>query len=148
MKRRQLGTWALTLGICDTACILPPAEDIGALTSGSDDAGETSEAPPGDGSSGIPMTGSEGSDGADEPPASACGPDGPTCEQDQDLDCVGLLEDNAPDVYNPDQRDIDEDGIADPVDLCPSLASAAAADSDRDGLGNECDPCRRIADSY
>jgi len=148
MKRRHLGTWALTLGIFDTACILPPAEDVGALTSDSDDAGETSEPPPGEGSSGAPMTGSEGSDGADGPPASACGPDGPPCEQDQDHDCVGVFEDNAPDVYNPDQRDIDEDGFADVVDLCPSVISAAQADSDRDGLGNECDPCRRVPEGY
>ena len=148
MKRRHLGPWALTVGIFEIACILPPLEDVGSLTSGT---GETSGGASGEGTNGAmsqPETGGSGSgsDGGAVP--SACGPDGPPCEEDQDHDCVGLDEDNAPDVYNPDQRDIDEDGFPDAVDLCATVPSAAAADSDHDGLGNECDPCRRVASSY
>jgi hypothetical protein len=146
MKRRHLGTWALTLGILETACIIP-AENVGSLPGGSGDAGE-SEAPTADASSGGSLTASEGSDGADEPPEPACGPDGPSCEQDQDRDCVGFEEDNAPDVYNPDQSDLDEDGFVDEIDPCPTVPSDSLGDSDRDGLGNACDPCRRLAEAY
>jgi hypothetical protein len=150
MKRRHVGPWALTLGIFELACIIP-AEDVGILTSATDDAsgGASSGGTSGEATNGAasqPETGGSGSDGGSVP--SACGPDGPPCEADQDHDCVGLDGDNAPDVYNPDQRDLDEDGIADAVDLCPLVPSAEQADSDHDGLGNACDPCRRVASGY
>lgn len=156
MKRRHLGTWALGLGIFETACFIP-AKDVGELLEGSSEAGGEigdatgdatgSETAGGSAASDPSQTGSEGTDGG-EPSPWSCGPDGPECSHDQDHDCVGLEEDNAPDVYNPDQRDIDEDGIPDPIDLCPSVPSLPRADSDNDGLGNECDPCRNVASSY
>lgn len=148
MNRRHLRTWALSLGICETACWIPPAKDVGELPTGGTGV-ETSSGASSDDTQGVasqPESG--GSESGEEPVPSRCGPDGPPCELDADLDCVGLEEDNAPDVYNPDQRDVDEDGIVDPVDLCPSVPSLPNADTDRDGLGNECDPCRRAASQY
>lgn len=157
MKRRHLGTWALSLGIFESACFIP-AKDVGELPAGSTGS-ETSDGTIGAasmpdsggtsaddtiGAASMPESG--GTDSGDGSPS--CGPDGPSCVEDMDLDCVGYDVDNAPDVYNPDQRDIDEDGIADPVDLCPSVPSLPNADSDHDGLGNECDPCRRAAHGY
>jgi len=71
------------------------------------------------------------------------------CGEDQDLDGVRLACDNAPEQFNPDQSDIDEDGIADVVDQCPLVAGATnTADSDRDGVGNDCDSCRQTLDLY
>ncbi len=39
---------------------------------------------------------------------------------DSDSDGINDDEDNAPDVYNPDQRDVDGDGVADVIDVCPN----------------------------
>ncbi|MCA9649029.1 MAG: thrombospondin type 3 repeat-containing protein [Myxococcales bacterium] len=130
------------MGLCEAGCIALPG-DIGSLP----DDGSTSMGSGADTDGMVTATdGGEGSADTGVPP-SACGPDGPSCLEDQDGDCVGLGEDNAPDVYNPDQSDIDGDGIADPIDSCPSVPSGAT-DSDHDGLGNECDPCRRAAATY
>jgi len=71
--------------------------------------------------------------------------DRPKCKEDVDQDDVQLSCDNAPNVFNPDQEDIDRDGIGDVIDLCPTVPGAAnnSADSDKDGVGNDCDNCRQ-----
>lgn len=151
MRRRHLGTWALGLGLFETACFIP-GKNVGELpTDGTTTGPADTEGEP---TLGDPTAGSAGSGGSDDSGGavgSACGPEGPPCIEDQDGDCVGLGEDNAPDVHNPDQADVDGDGIADPVDRCPVVASPVEGlepDADHDGLGNECDPCRRVAAAY
>jgi hypothetical protein len=76
--------------------------------------------------------------------------DPPKCKEDQDTDQVQLSCDNAPNFFNPDQGDVDGDGVGDVIDLCPTVptSSANAADSDKDGIGNECDTCRQTVNQY
>jgi len=76
--------------------------------------------------------------------------DEPKCKEDLDLDGLQFSCDNAKDVYNRDQSDVDHDGVGDVVDLCPVVASGTinSADSDRDGVGNECDTCRQTVEQY
>jgi hypothetical protein len=76
--------------------------------------------------------------------------DQPKCKEDPDQDGVQLSCDNADDNFNPDQGDIDSDGVGDVIDLCPTVPSSAAnsADSDKDGVGNECDSCRQTVNQY
>lgn len=65
------------------------------------------------------------------------------CKKDQDRDGVVFGCDNAPDASNPAQRDADEDGLGDVIDLCPVVAGENDDffDSDEDGIGNSCDSC-------
>jgi len=71
---------------------------------------------------------------------------------DQDLDDVLNSDDNCPDDENPEQADLDGDGVGDVcdpdldgdgasngVDNCPEDANADQADIDEDGLGDLCD---------
>ncbi len=76
--------------------------------------------------------------------------DEPKCKEDEDQDGIQLSCDNATANYNPDQEDVDGDGVGDVIDLCPTLPTAAAnkADSDKDGVGNECDVCRQTIKQY
>ncbi|MEM9458396.1 MAG: thrombospondin type 3 repeat-containing protein [Myxococcota bacterium] len=76
--------------------------------------------------------------------------DEPKCKEDLDRDGLQLSCDNAPDVYNRDQSDVDHDGVGDVVDLCPVVPSATinSADSDGDAVGNDCDRCRQAVDQY
>jgi hypothetical protein len=76
--------------------------------------------------------------------------DEPKCKEDLDLDGLQFSCDNAEDVYNRDQADVDHDGVGDVVDLCPVVPSPTlnAADSDRDGVGNDCDNCRQAVKQY
>jgi hypothetical protein len=76
--------------------------------------------------------------------------DQPKCKEDADQDTVQLSCDNAPDYFNPNQEDTDDDGVGDVVDLCPTVPSSQAnsADSDKDGIGNECDSCRQTTNQY
>ncbi len=71
------------------------------------------------------------------------------CKEDQDHDGVAFGCDNAPDHTNPDQTDIDDDGIGDIRDLCPTVATdQLTADPDHDGVGNPCDTCSRLVSQY
>lgn len=76
--------------------------------------------------------------------------DEPKCKEDLDLDGLQFSCDNAQDVYNRDQSDVDHDGVGDVVDVCPVVPSATlnSADSDRDGVGNDCDTCRQAIKQY
>jgi len=81
-----------------------------------------------------------------------------------DVDQDGLLADNCPETFNPDQEDHDWDGIGDscdvctdtdqdgfgdpgfpantcPLDNCPEQWNADQFDLDQDDVGDECDNC-------
>lgn len=58
---------------------------------------------------------------------------------DRDGDGIIDLEDNCPNVANPDQTDSDGDGIGDACDNCPYNYNPDQKDSDGDGKGDVCD---------
>src|SRR5260221_2157401 len=70
-----------------------------------------------------------------------------TC-QNNDPDGDGLVEcgsfDNCPSVYNPDQRDIDGDGVGDACDNCIRVQNADQSDQDGDKVGDVCDNCPSV----
>ncbi len=76
--------------------------------------------------------------------------DNPKCKEDKDKDGIPLSCDNADNAFNPDQDDIDGDGVGDAIDLCPAAGGDPnnTADSDNDGVGNECDSCRQTLNQY
>jgi len=76
--------------------------------------------------------------------------DTPKCKEDTDNDGIPLSCDNADTTFNPDQADIDGDGVGDVIDLCPAAGGDPnnTADSDNDGVGNECDSCRQTLNQY
>ena len=74
-------------------------------------------------------------------------------DDDSDDDLVPDDDDNCPDVYNPDQADLDGDalgdlcdpdmdgdGILDDIDNCQGLWNPGQGDWDEDGVGDACDP--------
>jgi hypothetical protein len=111
--------------------------DVGAL----DDAGASDS-----------MSGSSAGESGEEETTTGTGGDtsgAPSCD-DIDGDDVGFDEDNADHHYNPSQADGDADGLADAIDLCPTVGGdpSNTADSDQDGVGNACDRCRQTVDAY
>ncbi len=95
---------------------------------------------------------------------------GAITETDHDGDDHQDNADNCPDIFNPDQGDLDEDGrgdgcdvcpwsavdcpcrvpiagdrdgdgVADAMDLCPEIGDPQQADRDQDGIGDVCDFC-------
>jgi Thrombospondin type 3 repeat len=68
--------------------------------------------------------------------------DGSTDGPPNDVDNDGILNtaDNCPSMGNMDQHDEDADGLGDVCDGCPHLANADQLDGDSDGVGDACDP--------
>ena len=58
---------------------------------------------------------------------------------DTDEDGLCGVDDNCPDLPNPDQEDEDEDGIGDACDNCPKVVNRSQDDTDNDGVGDACD---------
>lgn len=141
-------------GVLTFGCALADENlgQVGDSTGAADDDGAPSESGTDDGVSGQ-GDGTAGSEtGETDGDPSEC-VDGdvniPECHEDVDRDNVRLLCDNDTAHFNPSQFDLDEDGIGDPADLCPTVASSNnTADSDRDGVGNDCDACRRTTQQY
>ena len=78
-------------------------------------------------------------------PRTAESPDKETTitETTVDLDNDGINDeiDNCPSSANPDQNDTDSDGIGDACDNCPSIRNPDQLDTDRDSIGDTCDHC-------
>ncbi len=66
-------------------------------------------------------------------------PDAAVAVLDMDDDGVPDAVDNCPTAANHGQDDTDEDGVGDVCDLCPATADPAQADTDGDGRGDACD---------
>ncbi|GIM54073.1 reprolysin-like metallopeptidase [Capnocytophaga cynodegmi] len=77
-----------------------------------------------------------------------------TIKEDEDTDGDGIpsSDDNCPEIPNPDQADLDKDGIGDVCDddldgdgvpntkdNCPKISNPDQADIDKDGIGDVCD---------
>jgi hypothetical protein len=54
------------------------------------------------------------------------------------------LSDNCTYQHNPDQADLDKDGVGDICDNCISVANANQTDADGDGIGDACDNCPSV----
>lgn len=78
--------------------------------------------------------------------------DGPHCftiseAVDYDIDDDGVPDsiDNCPTIVNPDQTDVDSDGFGNACDNCATMPNVDQADGDDDGVGNVCDNCPSVA---
>ena len=65
---------------------------------------------------------------------------GGVCIGDEDLDEFCNLQDNCPNISNPDQTDSDGDGIGDACDNCFDIVNIDQQDLDNDNIGDACDP--------
>jgi hypothetical protein len=65
---------------------------------------------------------------------------GGVCIVDDDEDGLCSVEDNCPNIANPDQEDQDGDGVGDVCDNCPDLPNPDQLDEDGDTIGDACDP--------
>jgi len=54
---------------------------------------------------------------------------------------VTSAEDNCPLLTNPNQSDVDGDGVGDDCDNCAQVPNSSQRDSDSDGIGDPCDSC-------
>ncbi len=59
----------------------------------------------------------------------------------------GGVDDNCAGLDNPDQSDIDSDGVGDACDNCMYTKNNDQRDSDKDGIGDSCDNCRYESNS-
>ncbi len=66
-------------------------------------------------------------------------------QEDLDADGVGDSCDNCLGIVNPDQEDLDADGVGDSCDNCPGVYNPDQEDIDGDGIGDACDNCPAIA---
>ncbi len=64
---------------------------------------------------------------------------GGVCILDDDQDDLCAEEDNCPLVANPDQADLDMDGVGDACDNCIDVPNPDQVDDDGDGIGDLCD---------
>ncbi len=144
MNRRWSTRSSLVL-ISLAGCVLPDrnlgelaTDGFGSGSSGGSSDASTSSAGPGASGSEAEGDGTE----SGEPATCEEQPEPSRCDEDIDRDGVRFACDNAVDVSNPGQADLDGDTIGDVIDLCPTVASDQnTADSDRDGIGNACDSC-------
>jgi hypothetical protein len=65
----------------------------------------------------------------------------PVATEPADRDGDGVIYDNCPDDWNPDQQDSDGDGLGDACDPCVFADSQLFVDADRDLIDDGCDPC-------
>lgn len=71
--------------------------------------------------------------------------DADPCPNDRDCDLVLDPIDNCGDLPNPDQDDIDDDGIGDRCDACSVAPSSA--DEDLDGIADDVDNCPHVTNA-
>ena len=57
------------------------------------------------------------------------------CDPDGD----GLVDDNCPNAFNPQQQDYDDDGFGNPCDNCPTQSNPTQADSNHNFIGDICE---------
>ena len=67
---------------------------------------------------------------------------------DGDEDDFCGVDDNCPEIPNPDQGDEDQDGIGDACDNCPKVINRTQEDQDQDGRGDACDRYLCVPDGF
>jgi hypothetical protein len=65
----------------------------------------------------------------------------PVGSEPDDLDHDGIAYDNCREASNPDQADVDGDGLGDACDPCPLADTQLFVDADHDKVDDGCDPC-------